>query len=80
MTASDETYLVPPNHVEENKVWVEIDEQGRLKSIDWSIIEALTNQFDTSAPAARNEQMLIAKLMWLVREDTKKLYGGQHDS
>lgn len=74
MTESDETYLVPPNNVEANKVWVEIDEQGQLKSIDWNIIEALTNQFDTNPPAARTEQMLIAKLMWLVREDTKKLY------
>lgn len=74
MTESEESFLVPPNVPEPDKVWCQIDEKGEFKFVDWHIVQFLASQFDSTPPEARSESMLIGKLMWLVREDTKKLY------
>lgn len=79
MTESDESFLVSANHVEPNKVWVEIDDAGELRFVDWAIVEMLNEQFNNLSPDKRTEQMLIAKLMWLVRKQTREeLTDGNH--
>lgn len=78
MTESDETYLVPPNAPEPEKVWCQIDEKGELKFVDWETVQFLANQFDSNPPENRSESMLIGKLMLLVRNQTRKECG--HDS
>ena len=72
MSESDESFLVSPHHIEPSKVWVEIDDMGQLRFVDWSIVEALNEQFTALPPEQRTEQMLIAKLMWLVRKQTRE--------
>ena len=74
MSESDESFLVSPNHVDPNKVWVEIDDAGELRFVDWDIVGMLNEQFNTLPPDKRTEQMLIAKLMWLVRKQTREEY------
>lgn len=71
MNNEDISYLDVPKK-EEEKVWCKIGEAGNLEFVDWDMVKGLANKFDTTAPQNRTEQMLIAKLMWLVREETQK--------
>lgn len=67
----DVSYLdVPKKEVE--KVWCKIGEAGNLEFVDWKMVQDIANSFDITKPENRTEQMLIAKLMWLVREETRK--------
>lgn len=67
----DVSYLdVPKKEVE--KVWCKIGEEGNLEFVDWKMVQDIANAFDITKPENRTEQMLIAKLMWLVREETRK--------
>ena len=67
----DVSYLdVPSKEVE--KVWCKIGETGDLEVVDWDMVHDIAQKFDTNKPENRTEQMLIAKLMWLVREETRK--------
>lgn len=67
----DVSYLdVPSKEVE--KVWCKIGETGDLEFVDWDMVHDIAQKFDTNKPENRTEQMLIAKLMWLVREETRK--------
>lgn len=67
----DVSYLdVPTKEVE--KVWCKIGETGNLEFVDWDMVHDIAQKFDTNKPENRTEQMLIAKLMWLVREETRK--------
>ena len=67
----DVSYLdVPSKEVE--KVWCKIGEMGDLEFVDWDMVHDIAQKFDTNKPENRTEQMLIAKLMWLVREETRK--------
>lgn len=70
----EESFLVPleTKDSQKEKVWCRIGEKGDLEYVDWEMIEGLAKQFDAFSPDKRTEQMLIAKLMWLVREETKK--------
>ncbi len=71
MNDEDVSYLdIPVKETE--KIWCKIDDAGNLEFADWEIIKTMALQFDLSRPQDRTEQMLIAKLMWLVREETKK--------
>ncbi len=71
MNDDDVSYLdVPKKEVE--KVWCKIGEAGNLEFVDWKMVNDIANTFDTTKPENRTEQMLIAKLMWLVREETRK--------
>jgi hypothetical protein len=45
--------------------------------VDWKIIKGMAEDFDLKRPQDRTEQMLIAKLMWLVREETKREFGNE---
>jgi hypothetical protein len=69
----DVSYLEIPK--EESKVWCKIGENGKLEFVDWGLIKNMANDFDQKSPQDRTEQMLIAKLMWLVREETIKELG-----
>ena len=76
MTESDdeESFLVPAEtgNSQKEKVWCKIGERGNLEYVDWEMIDGMAKQFDALPPDHRNESMLIAKLMWLVREETRK--------
>ena len=74
MTEAEESFLVAPNSVQE-KVWCQINEQGELNFVDWPTVESLANQFDQNPPEKRSEQMLIGKLMWLVRKQVREECG-----
>lgn len=70
----DVSYLdIPQNQTE--KVWCKIGDAGNLEFVDWGIVKDMALKFDTSRPEDRSEQMLIAKLMWLVREETRRELG-----
>jgi hypothetical protein len=71
MNEEDVSYLDIPSKQEE-KVWCKIGEAGNLEFVDWKIIKGMADDFDSKRPQDRTEQMLIAKLMWLVREETRK--------
>lgn len=73
----DSSYLDIPQK-EEQKVWCKIGEAGNLEYVNWEIVRNMAHQFDTTKPEDRSEQMLIAKLMLLVREETLKELG-RHD-
>jgi len=47
-----------------------------LEFVDWEIIKGMADKFDITRPQDRSEQMLIAKLMWLVREESRKEFSG----
>lgn len=70
----EETYLVPVETEEsqKEKVWCKIGEKGDLEYVDWDMVDGLARQFDATPPDRRTEQMLIAKLMVLVRNETRK--------
>ena len=70
----EETYLVPVETLETQpeKVWCKIGEKGDLEYVDWDMVDGLARQFDATPPDRRTEQMLIAKLMVLVRNETRK--------
>lgn len=72
MNEEDVSYLDIPSNKTEEKVWCKIGETGNLEFVDWDIIKKMAGDFDLSRPQDRTEQMLIAKLMWLVREETRK--------
>lgn len=72
----DASYLDIPRQ-EEQKVWCKIGDAGNLEYVNWDIVKDMAHKFDTSKPEDRSEQMLIAKLMLLVREETLKECG--HD-
>ena len=54
---------------EKEKIWCKIGEAGQLEFVDWDIVKDLAHKFDVVEAENRNEQMLIAKLMWLVKEE-----------
>ena len=72
----EESFLVPAEteNSQKDKVWCKIGEKGNLEYVDWDMIDGLAKQFDAMPADKRNDTMLIAKLMWLVREDTRRLY------
>lgn len=57
---------------ETEKVWCKIGDAGNLEYVLWDVVKKLAEQFDSNKPENRTEQMLIGKLMWLVREETRK--------
>jgi hypothetical protein len=59
----------------EEKIWCKIDESGALEFVDWDIVKGMADKFDSTPPENRTEQMLIAKLMFLVRQETLKECG-----
>lgn len=72
----DASYLEIPKPQKENeKVWCKIADDGSLEYINWDVVIKLANEFDSIKPEHRTEQMLIAKLMYLVREETRKECG-----
>lgn len=62
-------------HPKKEKVWCKIGDEGELEYIDWEIVEGLAASFDSTQPEHRTESMLIAKLMYLVRKETRKEIG-----
>lgn len=70
----DASYLEIPRK-EEQKVWCKIGDAGNLEYVNWDIVKNMAGKFDTSKPEDRSEQMLIAKLMLLVRQETLKECG-----
>jgi hypothetical protein len=75
MNEEDVSYLDIPKK-ETEKVWCKIGEAGNLEFVDWEIIKGMADKFDITRPQDRSEQMLIAKLMWLVREESRKEFLG----
>lgn len=74
----DESYLVPNSHMETvdgEAVWCKIGERGELEFVDWNAIEGIASQYDRTEPVNRSDKMLIAKLMWLSRQETLKELG-----
>ena len=67
----EESYLVPNGHSEE-AVWCKIGEKGDLEFADWPVIKSIADTYDRSLPEARSDKMLIAKLMWLSRQQALK--------
>ena len=67
----DESYLVPVSQTKE-EMWCKIGEDGNLEFVDWNIIHRLALDYDRTPPEARNDKLLIAKLMWLSRQETIK--------
>ena len=75
MSDDEESFLVPAEsetQAKQEKVWCKIGEKGNLEYVDWDMIDGLAKQFDATHPEQRSEQMLIAKLMILVRDETRK--------
>ena len=70
MTDEEDSYLMVPNQKE--RVWCKINDAGELEYIHWPTVEMLTAEFDATHPDRRTEQMLIAKLMILVRKQTRE--------
>jgi hypothetical protein len=70
MTDEEDSYLMIPNQKE--RVWCKINDAGELEYIHWPTVEMLTAEFDATHPDRRTEQMLIAKLMFLVRKQTRE--------
>lgn len=70
----EESFLVPAEteNSQKEKVWCKINEKNQLEYVDWEMVDGLSKQFDAVHPEKRTDQMLIAKLMWLVREETRK--------
>ena len=70
----EESFLVPAEteNSEQDKVWCKIGERGDLEYVDWGMVEGMARMFDATPPEKRTETMLISKLMWLVREQTRK--------
>ena len=73
----EESFLVPAEteNSQKEKVWCKINERNQLEYVDWSMVDGLAKQFDATHPEQRSEQMLIAKIMWEVREQTRKECG-----
>lgn len=59
------------------KVWCKIGERGDLEYADWEMIERFAKKFDTTSPAERTQELLIGKLMWLVRQRFEQPLTGQ---
>ena len=70
MIEEEDSYLMVPNQKE--RVWCKINDAGELEHIHWPTVEMLTAEFDATHPDRRTEQMLIAKLMFLVRKQTRE--------
>jgi hypothetical protein len=70
MTDEEDSYLMVPSQKE--RVWCKINDAGELEYIHWPTVEMLTAEFDATHPDRRTEQMLIAKLMFLVRKQTRE--------
>lgn len=70
MIEEEDSYLMVPNQKE--RVWCKINDAGELEYIHWPTVEMLTAEFDATHPDRRTEQMLIAKLMFLVRKQTRE--------
>ena len=70
MTDEEDSYLMVPSQKE--RVWCKINDAGELEYIHWPTVEMLANEFDMTPPDRRSEQMLIAKLMILVRKQTRE--------
>lgn len=70
MTDEEDSYLMVPNQKE--RVWCKINDTGELEHIHWPTVEMLATEFMNTPPDRRTEQMLIAKLMVLVRNETRK--------
>lgn len=73
----EESFLVPAETInsQKEKVWCKINEKNQLEYVDWEMVDGLSKQFDATSADQRSEQMLIAKIMWLVREQTRKECG-----
>lgn len=70
----DASFLEIPGK-EEQKIWCKIGDAGNLEYVNWDIVKGMAHKFDTSKPEERSEQMLIAKLMFLVKQETLKECG-----
>lgn len=70
MIEEEDSYLMIPNQKE--RVWCKINDAGELEYIHWPTVEMLAGEFDAAPPDRRSEQMLIAKLMFLVRKQTRE--------
>ena len=70
MIEEEDSYLMVANQKE--RVWCKINDAGELEYIHWPTVEMLTAEFDATHPDRRTEQMLIAKLMFLVRKQTRE--------
>jgi hypothetical protein len=77
MTDEEDSYLMVPSQKE--RVWCKINDAGELEYIHWPTVEMLANEFDMTPPDRRSEQMLIAKLMVLVRKQTREEMKGGND-
>ena len=77
MNDDEESFLVPAEtaNSKQNKVWCKIGENNKLEYVDWAMVDAMAKQFDATPANQRTEQMLIAKLMWLVRQETRRELG-----
>lgn len=77
MNDDDESYLVSAKSptMEREKVWCKIDDKGELEYIDWQLVEKLAIQYNETPSAKRSDEMLIGKLLVLVRDKTKAEYG-----
>lgn len=67
MTESDESYLHIP---QQEKIFCQINENNELAIVDWEIVKTLADTFDCTPADKRDNVMLMAKLMWLVRKKT----------
>lgn len=75
-TDDDVSYLVPVETTpQKEKVWCKISDKGELEYVDWGMVKDFADQFDNTPPDSRTEHILIAKLMWLVRQETLKEKG-----
>ena len=70
MIEEEDSYLMVPNQKE--RVWCKINDAGELEYVHWPTVEMLAGEFDATPPDRRTEQMLIAKLMVLVRKQTRE--------
>jgi len=77
MIEEEDSYLMVPEQKE--RVWCKINDAGELEYIHWPTVEMLAGEFDANPPDRRSEQMLIAKLMVLVRNQTREEMKGGND-
>lgn len=54
------------------KPWCKIDDFGNLEFVDWVMVGQLADKFNRTASSDQTQQMIMAKLMFLVRKEFDK--------
>lgn len=80
----DEAYLiVPQEHAKvvatPDTVWAKIDDEGKLETLRWDIVEMYALEFDSLGRNGKEKSQthVICKLLVLVRDQVRQQYAGR---